>query len=161
MEVIVQAHKGTGVFSRIIAWFSRSKYSHVSMWFMNSEHDGAGVVLEAIEGVGVREVPASWYQAARTSGKIECFAYANPFTDDAARGLLAEMRSQVGTKYDWAGVLKFVTRRAHGHDTRWFCSEYVAHFSAEAGRPLFWNTESWDVKPSDIPRSLALTRWVS
>ena len=157
MTVIVQAHRSSGsIFSRGIAWFSRSPYSHISVWFKDE-----GVVLEAKEGKGVREVLDTVYQKARNEGKIDLFCYVAPIAREEELAMLAGMRSQLGKQYDWAGVLKFVTKFRHAHDDKWFCSEIAAYYSAEIGRPLFYLAEAWEIKPSDIPRSLALTRWVA
>lgn len=158
MEVIIQCHAGRSFFSRLIAWFSRSSISHISVWFHDPTSSTRGYVLEAVEGAGVREIPATGYQEARLSGKISLYRYRDPFTVEEAVELLEAMRKEVGQKYDWLGVFSFVTRRRHAHDEKWFCSEFLAYFSQEFGRPLFENTEAWEVKPADVPRSLALVR---
>jgi uncharacterized protein YycO len=156
--VLIQMHKGTSLFSRLIRWFSRSTYSHVSVWFVDLTDPHGGTVIESIEPNGVREVPADWYRAARGDGRITLYAYRHPMNTWEQHAMAACMRKEIGAAYDWAGVFRFVTRRRHAHDDRWFCSEIAAHASAAAGRPLFEQTEPWEVQPGDIPRSPVLVR---
>jgi uncharacterized protein YycO len=156
--VLIQMHTGTTIFSRLIRWFSRSHYSHVSVWFVDLTDPHGGVVLESLEPAGVREIPADGYRAARQAGRIALYTYRDPLTPDERARFLDFMREQLGSPYDWAGVFRFITRRRHAHDEAWFCSEIVAHASLAAGRPLLMQTEPWEVKPADIPRSPLLVR---
>jgi hypothetical protein len=156
--VLIQMHRGTSLFSRIIRWFSRAPYSHVSVWFVDLTDADGGVVLEAIEGEGVRSVPAPAYREARQMGRIDLFALRHPLTADERAALWGVWHAELGAAYDWLGVFRFVTRRRHAHDAKWFCSEFVAWGLEQIGRPLFAGTEPWEVKPGDVPRSPTLVR---
>jgi uncharacterized protein YycO len=151
--VFVQMHRGGGLFSRLIRWFTRAGYSHVSLWFWDAADPHGGAVVEAMEGKGVREIPADWYREARGDGRITVYTMREPLTLVECEALLSAVRAEVGAKYDWLGVFRFVTRRRHAHNDKWFCSELVAWGFAQIGRPLFDRTEAWEVKPGDIPRS--------
>ena len=156
--VLIQMHKGTSLVSRLIRWFSRSTYSHVSLWFVDLTDPRGGFVLESIEPNGVRHVPAIWYREARRDGRITLYAFREPLTVEERIRMESFIRREMGQPYDWAGVFRFVTRRRPAHDEKWFCSELVAHAAAHAWRPLFVNTEPWEVQPGDIPRSPLLVR---
>jgi uncharacterized protein YycO len=156
MSVFVQMHRGGGLFSRAIRWFTRSRYSHVSVWFWDAHDPHGGTVWEAIEGTGVRVVPADGYRAARQDGRIRLYALREPLTAWQQRELHLVFAREEGAKYDWLGVFRFVSRRRHAHNSRWFCSELVAHAFHAIGRPLLERTEAWEVQPGDIPRSPVL-----
>jgi hypothetical protein len=154
--IIIQMHKGNSLFSRIIQWFSRSHFSHVSFWLYDSQDPHKGEIYEAWEGEGVRKLLASQYQKARNEGKINLFTYKSAPSDAEKEQLRAILAAELGKDYDYRGVLKFLSRRPHNPDEAWFCSEYVAYGSRLIGKTLFERTEDWELKPSDIPRSLLL-----
>lgn len=157
--LILQLHKGTGLFSRVIRWFSRSDYSHVSLWFWDARDAHGGLVFEAIEGHGVRVLPADHYRQARTAGRIVCYTLREPMDVTETMAAWHAANAEVGAHYDWLGVFRFVTRRRkNGHPDKWFCSELAAYALERAGRPLFNDKASWQVMPGDIPHSLAVVR---
>lgn len=158
--ILFQLHKGSSLFSRIIRWFSRSHYSHVSIWFFNQEDPHLGEIYEAWEGEGVRKVLGSQYQKARDEGKINLYTYKEPATPEQKEALKEVLERELGKGYDYRGVIKFISRRAHKEDDAWFCSEYVAYASRAINRPLFERTEDWELKPSDIPRSPLLVEYI-
>lgn len=55
--------------------------------------------------------------------------------------------SQVGRKYDWWGVLRFVLPIRPHHD-RWFCSEIVT--TCLQGCGLLPGIEPWQTSPNDL-----------
>lgn len=155
--LVIQMHTGTGLFSRLIRWFSRSDYSHVSLWFWNPSNTYGGVVYEAMEGHGVRALPATAYRAAREAGQIRLYTLREPLTPDEAVQVVLALEAEIGAGYDWLGVLRFVSRRRKdGHPKKWFCSELVTYALAKAGRPLFHTKAAWQVMPGDVPQSLAV-----
>jgi uncharacterized protein YycO len=156
--VLIQMHTGTSLFSRLIRWFSRSKYSHVSVWFVDLTVSYGGYVIESLEPKGVRVCPAHLYREARRDGRITLYAPRTPLSQAERDAMERAMREQMDKPYDWTGVFRFLTRKRHAQDETWFCSELVAYAFTKAGRPLFEQTEWWEVTPGDIPRSLALVR---
>lgn len=156
--LVIQMHKGGGLFSRLIRWFTRAEYSHVSAWFWDANDPHGGFVIEAMEGEGVRTFPADHHRAAREAGTINCYALRTPLTTDEQGRLHALMERELGKGYDWLGVIRFVSRRRHkGADNKWFCSEIVAYAFEEIGRPLS-NRPSWQMTPGDVAASTELVR---
>lgn len=160
-RVIVQCHSGDGIFSRLIKWFTRSSVSHISILIYAGDLDGEErewTILEAVEGEGVREVGLEAYQKSYHARKIDFYSFVVPFEKEESVEFLSALRKEIGAKYDWLGVFRFVTRRRHAHDKKWFCSEFLDYHAADFNRPLFNNTASWEVKPGDVPRSPALRK---
>jgi hypothetical protein len=63
----------------------------------------------------------------------------------------AWLKTQLGKKYDWRGVLGFLSRRdAAANQNRWFCSELIHAASVHVGDPLLANIPSRRVTPRDI-----------
>ena len=156
--VLIQMHTGGGaLFSRVIRWFSRSDYSHVSLWFYDATHPQGGYVIEAIEGKGVRVLPAEYYREARRSGRIRLYAHRDTLTPAQVERMWTAVSAERGKGYDWLGVVRFVTRRRkNGAADKWFCSELAAYGFEQAEAPLFRDKPSWQVMPGDIPQSLAV-----
>jgi len=157
MTLYLQLHKGTSFFSRLIRWQTRSPYSHASVWFADDSELGTGVVIESMEGHGVRKIPADWHAAARQAGTIMLYRVPS-LTDGQIATILSFMHGEIGKKYDWAAVFKFVTRRKHAHDDKWFCSELVFEAFKEAGVALLNNTEAWAVWPGQLAHSPLVER---
>lgn len=158
--LLIQMHtNGPSLFSRLIRWFSRSPYHHVSVWAWHPTHPEGGVVIEAMEGHGVRSQPASACRADRAAGRIRLYTFQTPLTAEETQVLWTALVAELGRPYDWLGVFRFISRRRKdGHPDKWFCSELVAAACAAAGRPLFQQKPAWHVLPADIPHSLALVR---
>jgi hypothetical protein len=55
--------------------------------------------------------------------------------------------------YDYLSVLRFVTKSPARENGRWFCSEFVFKFLADAGMRLLLRIPSAEVAPSHIPLS--------
>jgi uncharacterized protein YycO len=157
MTLYIQLHKGRSFFSRLIKWQTRSPYSHASVWFVDHADPHGGVVIESMEGKGVRAVPADWYGALRAEGHIALYTVPS-LTDGQIALIRSFMEGQIGLKYDWHAVFKFVTRRAHAHDDKWFCSELVFDAFKEAGVVLLNNTEAWAVWPGQLAHSPLVVR---
>jgi len=41
-----------------------------------------------------------------------------------------------GEPYDWRGICRFLSRRRHAENGKWFCSEIIAEHVTEAGIEL-------------------------
>jgi hypothetical protein len=145
MLVLIQAHKGTSFFSRLIKWFSRSSYSHISTRFVEEN-----TVIEAMEGKGVIERPAHLFNDAILQGKIDVFSF--QINTEQKDKMLELMRRTLGEKYDWGHIFKFITRRRGSHNSRWFCSEHFL-YHAQAVEVEILNTDPWLADPGDIVKS--------
>ncbi len=150
MSCYVQLHRNRGIIARLIRWQQRGPHSHASIVVR-------GTVYEAKEFVGVIASPAAKYEADLKAGLIDVAAL--KLFDAELDQLEAWLQSQLGCKYDYWGVLRFVTRtkaRGGGEARRWFCSEYIDAALAQLNVRLFANTESWEVSPSWLGRSVRL-----
>lgn len=152
MSIVIQLHDGRSWISRLIKWQTRSPVSHASVWFP-WDH----VVIESMEGVGVRKVDGEHYRADFEAGRIQRYTVTGMTVDQAHR-VREYMDAEVGAKYDYGSVFKFVTRRKGRHNTRWFCSELVFAACQDAGVPLLANVEAWAVSPGDLAKSPMLER---
>lgn len=139
-------YRGTGWISRIIKWQSRGPYSHVAIMI-----DG-GAIYEAREFKGVRRFTKP------IIGDIDIFQV-NNLTMEQEREAEQFLLRQVGKKYDYTMVMRFITRRNETRKSsgKWFCSELAAAVCAKINAPLFANTEPWEVPPSWIHRSLRVS----
>lgn len=131
--------QGRGIISRLIRWQTRGKYSHAAIRVSENEcvesWAGPGVRLKKISdwtGIDVFDVPIPY------RWKVLAVSFA---------------AQQIGKKYDYLGVLRFVSRRKRNSLHRWFCSELVFEAFKHAGCWLFARTEGWEVSPSELARS--------
>lgn len=150
----IQLHQGTSLIARCIKWQTRSKFSHASVLAVTPLWT-ADIVLESVEGIGVREVPASHYKAQRADGTIAVYRVLD-ISPEQERQVIAFMRRELGKNYDWAAVLKFISRRRHRPDDRWFCSELVFEAFKSAGVALLHNIEGYQVSPGSLGMSSRL-----
>jgi uncharacterized protein YycO len=144
MRAILQLHNGTSLISRLITWQTRSTVSHASIWFPDDD-----VVIESKEGRGVQQTPGASHAADRAAGRIQCFAVQG-MTPELAKAVREFMSAKVGAGYDYRAILKFISRRRAGHNTRWFCSELVFAAYQHAGIRLLAHIEAWAVSPGDL-----------
>lgn len=157
MKAYIQLHKGSSIVSRLIKWQTRSQYSHASVWFVAGDDIAGGTVIESVEGHGVRALPADRFAQDRAEGRISVYAIPT-LTTTQARAVRDYMTTEIGRKYDWRAVFKFITRRTHGSDDRWFCSELVFAAFQHAGVTLFNGTEAWAVWPGQLATSTLVRR---
>lgn len=132
--------RGKGFLSAFIRWQTWSRYSHVAI----VTPDG---VYEAWPFSGVRVRPY-WTD---TSG-IDFFVCAAP-TELATKFL----EKQLGKKYDYFGVLRFITRKRKS-SARWFCSELAFAAARAAGTELLRNVDCSQVSPGMLSMSPYLNR---
>lgn len=147
MACLVQLHRGSGIVAKLIRWQQRSQYAHASIMV-------GGWVYEAVGDGGVRKVGPGTYEAEYRAGSI---VTATVYLTEAQEAVLqAFLEAQLGKRYDFAAVARFVTRgnAANEATRRWFCSELVvAAFQHTLGLPLFANTEPWEVSPGLLART--------
>lgn len=111
-------------------------------------------VIEAWHrGPGVQEVDS--IRVLHTSGTpCDLFEIQGDYDQDV---LCSFLREQLGAKYDWLGVARFLTRRYANVGDRWFCSELVGAGMERAGLPLS-NLEPHLLSPRDIAASVRLKK---
>lgn len=144
-------HRGRGVVSRLIQLQTRSPFSHVSIVLAD------GTLLEAKEGRGVIDTRRlAEVQRAETVELVTV-----PCRDVVARAAaIAFAHAQLGKRYDYTSVLRFLSRRqARRKDAEvWFCSELAFAVAQAAGVTLLRDTEPWEVSPGLFARSPLLER---
>lgn len=152
MKVLL--HSGPGFIGAAIRWQTDSDWSHASLWFPRSRE-----VIESREFKGVVRTPLAAVAEAmhRTPGlRVAVYDFAAPLTRREESRAYWHARSEEGAGYDYPAIFRFVTRARGASDSRWFCSEFVAHIAEKHARRLFNETPAWRVTPGLLPRSLAL-----
>jgi uncharacterized protein YycO len=144
--------KGRTFVSKLIEWQTRSPYSHCAVYY-------AGWVYEAREFKGVR----TWHAPDRPEeleklmqSKFDIFDVPTTPAQDAI--ILEFLRGQIGKRYDYLSVLRFLTREkaARESSTSWFCSELVFAAFLQAGIALLARSQPWEVSPGLLARSPSL-----
>lgn len=144
----ILAYKGTGLVSKLIRLQTRSEYSHVAIQLLD------GTVVEAWAAGGVRHV-ASPLEAHKSKTEIDVFLLTEEFDSGA---VLQFLNSQLGKKYDFRSIFRFLTRRSSPLDDRWFCSELVLAAFRMGGLELLARVPSSEVSPRDITISPLLRK---
>jgi len=160
MNVQIVAHRGTGIISRLIAWF-RPPYSHIEFWFPD-----LGVVISA-DAEGVVEKPLPHLSHTGTGTVVDIFEYKDPLSHREYVSLYHAAKALVGTKYDyWMLFWGFTLKAAKwGKPNKWICSGVVLKASQEMSpdrdkiRALAERVRDDFVSPRDLTRS-PLLKWV-
>lgn len=118
-------YRGTSFLSWGIRFQTRSKYSHSAILMDD------GTVVEAWTN-GVRRV-GGISDDHKAGTEVDIFTIDYDF--DTARAQLFAL-DQVGKKYDYWAILRFITRRDEPADDKWFCSELVAAACHDGGCDL-------------------------
>lgn len=137
---------GRGAVSRLIRFQTRGEYSHAAILRPD------GRIIESWMGDGVRvKRPKDW-------DCIDAFYVPDMTPEEGARAI-SYAQEQMGSKYDWLAVIRFVSRdRLPDAPTRWFCSELAFAAFSYAGHELFSRTAAYEVSPDLLKRSPLLKR---
>lgn len=125
--------------SSVVRWFTRSNYSHAAVEIR------PGVVIESWQGRGVQEVKL------RDRKTID--EYEVEITEDQMFRIEAFLRSHLGDRYDYLGIVGFVIRMPLGSKDRWFCSELVFAAFQFAGIDLLLRVNATAVSPALLSMS--------
>ena len=144
-EIEIFLYFNRGLVGHLIGWQTRSAYSHAAIRVK-------GILYQSKEGKGVfsrKELDVE--DSLAEIYKIEV-------TPKQLVVLEEFLQQQVGKKYDYTMVFRFLTRQQESRKTsnKWFCSELVFASCMKAGVILLRNTESWEVSPSLLSRSVLL-----
>lgn len=124
--------------SLLIRAFTWSQWSHVEII------DGQDLIgAEMMKGVTVTRLSHRLEISSRAAVvEVPC---ANP------QAVIDAIRSQLGKKYDFLGLLGLVTRQRNWQQaTDWFCSELVAWAFDAGGAPLFRADSAYRITPQHI-----------
>lgn len=122
----ILAYRGKSWISKMIRWQTRSKYSHIAIEL----NDGS--VIEAWHIGGVAHNKS--FRTVHTKGTpVDVFSINKPFDEIEAEAFLLE---QIGKKYDFGSIARFMSRRDEPHDDKWFCSELSLDGIAKGGLNL-------------------------
>lgn len=136
---MIALYQGTSPVSRLIQWRTWSPFSHAAWVY------GDGAVIEAWKGVGVHEAD-NLGSAHRPGTRVELLSI--QLTDSEEWDLMAFLRAQIGKRYDYRGVLGFISHRDSAQQQNaWFCSELIAAAFESIGRPLLARIPPWRVTP--------------
>jgi uncharacterized protein YycO len=139
--------RGRGLLSAAIRWQTRSRYSHAAILLHDEQ-----TIIEAWPGAGVR---AKSFNGWDDWDGIDYFSVDADFNSYRLENFL---HAQLGKRYDYLGVLRFLSRDSDEDqkNKRWFCSELVFAAFAHAGVDLFRDTRAWEVSPGMLSKSQLL-----
>lgn len=137
--VKIALFKGKGLISSLIRWQTDGSYSHAAI--VTDDYQ----VIESWQGAGVRiKTLDSW-------DNIDLFEV--DVTEEQKQRIFTFLYNQIGKKYDYRAIIRFVSRKNFLTNDRWFCSELVFQAFWEAGIQLFVRTWPWEVPPDWLHRS--------
>ena len=157
-EIIIAQYRGKSMLSKLIEWQTRSDWSHSAIIFQKD--DGMYWLVEAWHRGGVSccsgDTIEEVLSANHTPGtKVDLFTInVTPTQWLIARRAAFE---EVGKPYDFALILKFLSRRPAKENGKWICSELVCHSLAEAGIML-QHLPCWAMSPELVGISPLLKR---
>lgn len=143
---------GLGAPGKIIQWATWSWCSHVE--FEIPHHVTGAKLLGAMPGTGVayRPIPTGTDIEPRVERYVVKGGY--KFEDR----VIKFAKTQIGSPYDWAGVIGYGIHRDWAEEGDWFCSEYVPWAWMKAGYPLLRADHVWRISPRDLLMSPLLER---
>jgi len=152
--VIFGCYQGRSVWpSRLVRWFSWSDYSHVALYL----RDRPGKkIIEAWPAGGVQAVDG-WLTNHKGGTRVDLMAFILQPTAPRLAQASAWLDNQIGKRYDWRGVFRFIFRAGGEIDDDWFCSELAAEFADYCGEPLA-HMPSFKFMPRDVAVSSRLVK---
>ena len=140
-------YKPKNICGYLISWQTRGKYSHVSCLLNNK------IIIESIEKNGVIERNINGLDLL-----ADIYILNICIQQEKIENIQKWLLNQVGKKYDWLAILRFLSRRKMQNNNKWFCSELCYCALLENGISLLNNTECWEVSPTLLSRSPILSK---
>lgn len=125
-HIVLIFSKGDDWISRLIAFFSYSRVTHVALVRGNEVIEASG----ANEPRGVRKVSLSHWMQHHPDYEYRVIRHPDP---DAVWAFAA---ARLGKSYDWSWLLRWLLRLPWRPNDYWVCSELIVVCAAEAGSPL-------------------------
>lgn len=149
--------KGVSLTSKLIKFFTWSKYSHVSLKFSDDMLLEAWHKTNSVQMYSVNEI----FSVHKNGTKIDVYELNNEYFDIQTKLIIEEkIKSNsffyLNKKYDFLGVLGFLTK-SKIKNNRWFCSEIIHKLFKDIGIILI-NTESYKVYPGLLSYSPFLVK---
>lgn len=132
--------RGEGLLSWVIRMQTRGQYSHAALLTDD------GRVIESWPGEGVRVRMISDWRG------IDAFSV-DRMSPMRWQWAIDYVMREVGCKYDWRNVCRFISRREAAHNERWFCSELVFAALADVGVTLLRGIAPCAVSPQMLSLS--------
>jgi uncharacterized protein YycO len=140
MQILL--YQGRSLVSKAIRKQTDSIYSHAAVRMRD------GSIIEAWQGVGVRQMKT--VMDGHTPGTpVTVFHIDGEYEEDAVEAFLLK---QVGKKYDYLSVARFITRWERPSNDKWFCSELVVAAFRKGGLDLL-NGPAAKISPRDVSLS--------
>ena len=140
-------YRGKSIISKLIRFQTRSQYSHVAV-----QLEDTGSVIESWHKGGVRRIASAFHD--HTIGTpIDVYTIDATYDRDAVKQFLY---NQVGKKYDFGAIARFLSRRHEFADNKWFCSELCLAAFEHGGLRLL-NGNPSELSPRDVALSPILT----
>ncbi len=125
--------------SYLVRWFTRSQYSHAAIEI------APDTIIESWQGRGVQQVTI------KDRSNVDHFEV--EVTDEQLKLIEAFLRSKLGKRYDYWGIVGFLVRLPLGTKDRWFCSELVFAAFRFAGVQLLLRVHPTAVSPALLAMS--------
>ncbi len=162
----VLMYRGKSLISRLICWFTRSRYSHAGLAVWWNERL---MVMEAI-GNGVVVTPLS-NNVAAYDGRVEWFTSVDEISANDRITMVQFAQQELGKEYDTWKLIQFALMLIFGgsvekrdklrRSRKLVCSYYVAQAYNSIGRDLKPNVSDRFMTPDDIANSPKLKRMVA
>lgn len=140
-------YRGHSTVSRLIRWVTRGPYSHVAMVLRD------GSVIEAWHQPPFVRRIRHLGEGHESGTQVDVYSVILPDEDAAEQHLIESL----GRKYDFKGVLGFLTRSKRDRSKGCFCSELGLEASIKGLAPLLERVPAWRVSPSQLSTSPRFT----
>ena len=147
-EATILLFRGRGLTSNLIRWQSRGPWSHAAI-------EMGGQVWEAIQWKRVRRRGIGEVIAECEKSRTRLAGIKVEITQEQGFEMIRWLNKQLGKRYDWSSVLRFVTRQQASRRAAevWFCSELVFAAFRHVDIHLLARTQPWEVSPALLART--------
>lgn len=141
----IALYQGKSLISKAIRWQTRGIYSHAAIILP------CGDVIEAWHNPGRVRLQQSLSDGHSSGTPVDVFNVATSHNEDTLIDCF--LRKQLGKKYDFRAIARFISRRNNDNADKWFCSELVFAAFEKAGLDLLARTDAFEVSPVMLSRS--------
>ena len=149
-RIWIVGFRGKRVTSKLIKWYTRSKYNHIAIIL-----DASGDLFEATFKDGV-----AYGKRNIKDIKEDYDIFEWPLVK-ADKVIVQEfLKRHLGKKYDWRMILQFVvktqTKESRKSSESFYCSELASALGHNTSNPLFNDEDHWKKSPEDVCNSRML-----